>query len=116
MEEFNQLIFWQKSHLFALEIYKISEKFLDYELYGITSQIRRGALSVPNNFAEGCGRESKRELRRFLVIASGSIVEVEYLLFFVFDLKLISQESYTSLLEKAVSIKMKLTAYKNKIV
>lgn len=115
MKNYENLSFWEESHQLAIDIYEITKGFPKSELYGLTSQLRRSALSVPTNIAEGCGRESKKELRRYLVMASGSIVEVEYLLLFCKDMVLITEPIYVDLTEKASSIKKRLTAYKNKI-
>lgn len=82
MKDYKELSFWRKSHELALEVYKVTNSFPKEETYGLTSQLRRAALSIPTNTAEGCGRESRKEFKRYLVIASGSAAEVEYLLFF----------------------------------
>lgn len=83
MKNYKELGFWQDAHILANNIYDITDTFPKSELFALTSQLRRAALSVPTNIVEGCGRESIKELRRFLVISSGSIAEVEYLLFLV---------------------------------
>ena len=103
--------------IFALKLVKIFHFLFEsfQSQIGITSQIRRASLSVPTNIAEGCGRESHRELRRYLVIAIGSIVEVEYLLLFSFELNYTDEATYHSLNSQSISIKKKLTAYKNKL-
>jgi four helix bundle protein len=116
MKDYKQLIFWRESHHLALDIYILTKKFPNSEIYGITSQIRRSALSVPTNIVEGCGRESIKELRRFLVIASGSITELEYLILFCSELKYITQEEYEILHHKIISLKKTITAYKNKLI
>ncbi len=115
MKDYKKLSFWVKSHLFAKEIYQVTKSFPDSENYGITSQLRRAALSIPTNIVEGCGRESKKELKRYLVIASGSAAEVEYLLFFASEIELINKNQHTELNGKVIAIKKMLTSYKNKI-
>ena len=71
------LIIWKKSMDLVEEIYQISSFFPKEEMYGLSSQIRRAIVSVPSNIAEGAGREGKKEFKKFLYIALGSISEVE---------------------------------------
>ncbi|MBX3004123.1 MAG: four helix bundle protein, partial [Anaerolineales bacterium] len=66
MKDFRKLQVWEKSHLLALQIYKATTQFPNSELYGLTSQLRRAAISVPSNIAEGVGRGSDADMRRFL--------------------------------------------------
>ena len=72
MRDFRKLKVWQKAHQLTLKTYKATATFPKNEIYGITSQIRRSAVSVPANIAEGCGRDGDAELARFLQIAMGS--------------------------------------------
>ena len=68
---------WQESMTLVVQIYKISEDFPKHEVYGLSSQIRRAAVSIPSNIAEGAGRKGENEFTRFLYIALGSLSEVE---------------------------------------
>mgnify|MGYP000668987883 FL=1 len=68
---------WQESMTLVTQIYKISEDFPKHEIYGLSSQIRRAAVSIPSNIAEGAGRKGENEFTRFLYIALGSLSEVE---------------------------------------
>jgi four helix bundle protein len=68
---------WKKSMDLVLEIYKKTESFPNHELYGLTSQIRRSAVSIPSNIAEGAGRKSRIDFIRFCYIAMGSVCELE---------------------------------------
>ena len=68
---------WKKSIQFVKNIYKITSKFPDTEKYGLTNQMRRCAVSIPSNIAEGAGRNSKKEFKQFLYISLGSISELE---------------------------------------
>ena len=115
MRDFKRLSFWEDAHKLAVEIYNLTRDFPKSELYGITSQLRRASLSVPTNIAEGCGRESIPELKRFMVIASCSITEVQYLLFFCFEIQLLKKDIYEALHQKVLSIKKRMTAYIGKL-
>lgn len=77
MRGFRDLTAWQKAMELVTEIYKITRGFPREELYALTSQLRRAAVSVPSNIAEGYGRNSKNELHHFLGQAQGSLAEVE---------------------------------------
>ncbi len=94
MEEFGykKLLVWQKADALAYQIYQESKNFPKEEIYGMTSQIRRAALSIPTNLVEGAGRQGKKELKHFANIALGSNAELEYLLSFCFKLGYISKE------------------------
>jgi len=74
---YKDLIVWQKSMTLVVEIYKLTESFPKAEIYGLTSQMRRCAVSVPSNIAEGRRRGSKKDYRHFLIIAYGSGAELE---------------------------------------
>jgi four helix bundle protein len=68
---------WQESMTLVTQIYKVSEDFPKHEIYGLSSQIRRAAVSIPSNISEGAGRKGENEFTRFLYIALGSLSEVE---------------------------------------
>ncbi len=91
---FRKLIVWQRAHQLSLLVYKLTEKFPKSEIYGLTSQLRRAAVSVPANIAEGYGYGRKGQTGRFVDIAQGSLSEVEYFLILSLDLKYINQEEY----------------------
>jgi len=76
-QHYRDLIVWQKAIAFVTEIYRITKEFPKDEMYGLTSQIRRAAVSIPSNFAEGQGRLTRGEFRQFLGHARGSYAEVE---------------------------------------
>ena len=90
MKDFRTLKVWEKAHAFTLAIYKVTEKFPKQEMYALTNQIQRAAVSVPTNIAEGCGKDSDAELKRYFVIAMGSSSELEYLLLLARNLKYLS--------------------------
>lgn len=93
-----KLLVWQKSHELVLKVYEITRGFPKEELYGLTSQIRRAAVSVPCNIVEGKGRGSSAEYKRFLIIARGSLEEVKYQLFLAEELCYMDSEDNKTIL------------------
>ena len=83
---FRDLVMWQKAHQFVLDSYKISEDFPKQEMYGLTSQLRRAAVSIPANIAEGFKKSGKADKVRYLNIAQGSLEECRYFLILIHDL------------------------------
>ncbi|MCK9206163.1 MAG: four helix bundle protein [Salinivirgaceae bacterium] len=92
MHNFKELIVWQKACNLNKTVYEITKHFSRDEMFGLTSQIRRSAVSIPSNIAEGCGRSSNIELCRFLDIANGSSFELETQLILAFEVGIISKE------------------------
>jgi four helix bundle protein len=88
---------WKAAHQLALEIYAVSDEWPVSERYQLTTQVRRAALSVPTNIAEGAAKRGRREFRRYLDIASGSLAELTYLLHFTKDRGLIAQDMFERL-------------------
>jgi len=107
LQRFTDLQVWQKGHAFALAVYRLSIAFPADERFGLTSQLRRAAVSVPTNIAEGSKRRTRQEYARFLNIAEGSLAEVEYLLMFARDLGYVtSTTAHASIGEVAEIAKM----------
>jgi four helix bundle protein len=88
---------WQASHGLVQRIYQASQNWPKAELYGLTSQARRAAFSVPMNIAEGSAKRGSRELRRFLDIALGSLSEVAYCIRLARDLKYLSDSDWAAI-------------------
>jgi four helix bundle protein len=86
-KNFKDLIVWQKAHLFVLEIYRLTEAFPKSEQYGLTNQLRRAAISIPANIAEGFKKRSPADKMRIYNIAQGSVEESRYYLILAHDLK-----------------------------
>ena len=97
MEDFKDLVVWTKAHQFTLAVYRHTRTFPKEELYGLTSQLRRASASIGANIAEGCGRRSDAEMKRFLQIARGSANEVEYHLLLAKDLQYLAIEEFNDL-------------------
>jgi four helix bundle protein len=97
VQDFKQLKVWQKSHLLVVRIYSATATFPEPERYGLTSQMRRAAASVPANIAEGCGRAGNAEFRQFLYTSVGSASELEYFLLLARDLHLLTEKQHEAL-------------------
>jgi four helix bundle protein len=89
---FKDLLVWQKMHLVVLDIYKITEKFPKSEIFGITTQIRRSAVSVAANIAEGFSKKGKADKMRYFNISQGSLEETHYYLILISDLGFFNTE------------------------
>lgn len=108
MKDYRKLMVWEKAHVLVKDLYFVTSKFPKEELFGVTSQIRRAAVSIPTNIAEGCGRNSDKDFRRFLQIAFGSANEVEYLIYLSYELNYIEKHQYTGLNNKIIEVKKML--------
>jgi four helix bundle protein len=105
---FTDLVVWQKAHQFVLSIYRLSKSFPKEELFTLTSQLRRAAISVPANIAEGFKKRSSLEKARYMNIAQGSLEECHYYLILAKDL---GYGETNSLLIYVEEIGKMLTAY-----
>jgi four helix bundle protein len=115
MKDFRSLKVWEKSHALTLAIYKATEQFPKQELYSLTNQIQRAAVSVPANIAEGCGKDSDAELKRYFSIAMGSSSELEYLLLLAHDLGYLQAGIYQSMQNDLVETRKMLNAFIQKL-
>ena len=113
MRDFKDLIVWQRSHGLTLELYSATERFPKSEMFGMTSQIRRAAASIPTNLAEGCGRWGDGDMGRFVQIAMGSASELDYLLLLANDLGYL--EGHEGLTAKLGEIRRMLTVLYKRI-
>ncbi len=91
---YKKLLIWQKADELAYQVYLATKTFPKDELYGLTSQLRRAASSIPINIVEGAGRQNRNEFKQFINIALGSLAETEYLLNFCFRLGYLDKERY----------------------
>lgn len=110
-KSFKDLNVWQKAHGFVLTVYKVTEQFPKSELYGLTAQFRRSAVSIPANIAEGFTKKGKADKLRFYNISQGSIQECLYYLILSRDLKYI--DNYDELTESLNQVAKMLQAYMN---
>ncbi|HEY8560018.1 MAG TPA: four helix bundle protein [Pyrinomonadaceae bacterium] len=100
VQSYRQLIVWQRAMSLVKEIYQLTNKFPKEEIYGLVSQIRRAAVSIPSNVAEGQGRDSTKEFLHHLSIAYGSLMEVETQILIAKSLEYLKSEETKSILEK----------------
>lgn len=98
MQRFTELRVWEQSHTLVLEVYRLTASFPSHERFGLVSQLRRAALSVPTNIAEGAKRTSRRDYSRFLNVAEGSLAETQYLLRVSRDLGYAAEERVRELI------------------
>lgn len=110
MRNYRDLQVWPKAYALALELYKISRTFPKDELYGLTSQLRRAAISIGANLAEGCGRRGNSELARFVKIALGSASELDHHLLMSRDLGFMKSEDYQRCAKELTSVRKMLSA------
>lgn len=89
---YEQLRVWRRSHELAVDVYRHTASFPESERYGLVSQVRRAAYSVPTNIVEGHTRRSRKEFLHFLDIAKGSVTEVDYLVYLARDLGYLSND------------------------
>ena len=111
MGNFKQLSVWKRAHSFALEVHRCTSSFPVSERYGLAAQMRRAAVSVVSNIAEGCGRHHDRELAYFLRIARGSVREVECQLLLSRDLGYVAQDVWTTMDATAQEISKMLFSF-----
>lgn len=109
---FKEIIAWQKSHQLTLEIYNITKNFPKNEEYSLTSQIRRCAVSIPSNIAEGFKRKTQKESERFYNISEGSLEELKYQLILSKDLKYIEDQQFNSMYNQAEEVGKVLHSWK----
>nr|QNO53812.1 hypothetical protein LLJJBFGJ_00004 [Methanosarcinales archaeon ANME-1 ERB6] len=112
---FEDLKVWEKSHEFVLEVYKITQQFPGEEKFGMTSQIRRSAVSVAANIAEGSKRQHLKEYIQMLYIAQGSLSETKYYLLLARDLKYLSEIKYQELFGQSQEIAKMLSGLINSL-
>lgn len=112
MHNFKELIVWQKACNLHKIVYEITKHFPKEEMFGLTSQMRRCAASIPSNIAEGCGRSTNLELCRFLDIANGSPFELETQLILCFEVGLITSAEQLKLEELLREIQRMLYSFK----
>lgn len=111
--EYIDLDIWKKARALVKDVYKITKDFSKHELYGLTDQIRRAAVSVPSNIAEGCGRKTPKDTMRFLYISRGSLYELETQLYLALDLQYMSKTTFENIIASIQQNKKILNGFIN---
>lgn len=112
---YKELLVWKKSRLLVADIYDISKSFPKEELFCLTQQMRRAAISIPSNIAEGFGRGTNPQITNFLDIAQGSAFELETQIYLGYDLKYFDESRCKELLEKIDEIKKMIEGLQNSL-
>ncbi len=112
IKTFKDIIAWQKSHELTLMVYRLSDKYPKTEIFGLTSQSRRCAVSVPSNIAEGYMRKSRADCLNFYRIAEGSLEELKYQLLLAKDLHYITVEAYNHAFDLAEEVGRLINGWK----
>jgi len=115
MHNFEKLLFWQKSIILAKNVYIICQEISDDEKYGLISQIKRSAVSIPSNIAEGSGRNGNKEFNHFLAVSLGSAFELQTQLILVRELNLLPEEKIMTLLNEVSEIQRMIYSFKNNL-
>lgn len=116
MQDLRNLKVWQKAHALAVAVYKDSASFPREELFGLTSQMRRAAVSIPSNIAEGCGSGTDGGLRRSLRVAMGSASELEYQLLLSPELGFMGTDSYAGRNAEVSEVKRMLAPFIKRLI
>ena len=115
MHNFKELIVWQKSRYLVKDIYKLTQKFPADERFGLTQQIRRAAVSIPSNIAEGSGRGTNNDFSHFIDIANGSAFELETQMYLALDLEYISQSEFEEIAIKLIDVEKLIYNFKKSL-
>jgi len=108
VRDFRRLTVWAQAHGLTLDVYQATADFPADEQFGLVVQARRAAVSVAANIAEGCGRHSEPDFRRFLTVAMGSASELEYHLLLAYDLRMLGQAEHEKLRADVIACKRML--------
>jgi len=113
--DYRKLAVWERAHRLTLAVYEATRALPKEELFGLTSQLRRAAASVPANISEGCGRNGDAELARFLSIAIGSATELDYHLLLAHDLGYITPDRYERLSSETQEVTRMMVSFRDRL-
>lgn len=115
MSTYRELLIWQKSMILVTEVYSLTKTFPKEEIYGISSQLRRCAISIPSNIAEGFGRDGTKDYLKFLNIAYASLFELQTQLEISFNLNFTEQIAFQEIYNKSKEIERMLSSFIRKV-
>ena len=115
MHNFKELIIWQKAIKLAEEIYKLIIDLPDFEKFGLANQMRRSAISIPSNIAEGSAKESNKDFKRYLGISLGSAFELETQLILSLNLGFVSENKYDNCSNKLTELQKMIFGFKKSL-
>ena len=106
--DYKELDVWKKCRKLTKSVYEVTESFPKEEIFGLTNQVRRAAVSVVSNIAEGCGRQHAKDAIQIFYIARGSLYEVETQLYVALDQEYVKQEAFDEIMAEVTSCKQML--------
>lgn len=115
MKTFRDLLIWQKGMDLVTHTYTVTANFPKDEQFGLTSQIRRCAISIPSNVAEGFGRGTNKDYYRFLTISIGSLFEFQTQIEIAYNLKYISETEFNTIFENSRELERMFSSFMNKV-
>ena len=113
---FKDIKVWQKAHLYVLEVYRVTKNFPKFEMYGLTSQLRKSSSSIATNIVEGYKRRTDKDFAHFLNIAETSLEESKYQLLLACDLNYLDSNEFVSLLAIAEEVGRMLSGFQKKLI
>ncbi|WP_324691587.1 four helix bundle protein [Flavobacterium cheonhonense] len=115
MKAFRDLLIWQKAMNLVTNTYQITQKFPKEELFGLTSQIRRSAISLPSNIAEGYGRDSNKEYLRFIKIVIGSLFEFQTQIEIAKNINYLNENEFKNLYEETRELEAMIISFSKRL-
>lgn len=115
MQTFRVLFIWQKAMLLVTKTYQLTQNFPKEEIFGLTSQIRRSAISIPSNIAEGCGRQSNKDFSRFLNIGISSLFEFQTQIEIAKNIHYLNKNDFKTLHDDTRELETMIVSFSKKI-
>ncbi|MCC6459788.1 MAG: four helix bundle protein [Saprospiraceae bacterium] len=113
MVDYKELDVWKEAKQLAIATYRFSETFPKHKVFGLSSQLRRAAVSIPSNIAEGCGRRTNKDKAQFMYTARGSLFELETQILIAHELNCIAEPTLSAILSKIIKCRQLINGYIN---
>ncbi|MFN4254787.1 MAG: four helix bundle protein [Saprospiraceae bacterium] len=113
MQDFKELDVWREAKILAVSIYKLTEPFPKHELFGLTNQMRRAAVSIPSNIAEGTGRRTPKDKAQFMYTSRGSLFELETQIVIARELNYLSEEDFNQISQSIIKYRQLINGFIN---